>query len=177
MPAGTLTFLFTMDAFEPNDLLQILQNDLEPWVKLRKGAFSLAGDPGDVLEQLAEAPASFRVVAAWEGDEDQTGEPEAGIVDNAFSIWVIKAKGLRLQAGAHLVKASTAGDPPFLRLLSDVRARVRSLAFPEGVTYGRLLYKGSKPFPSPELAYELPTVGFTLRFTLTSSIPFAELRG
>ena len=156
---------------EPSDLLKTLYNDLAPWVAARKGYLSLAGDPGEVLEALADGPQSFRVILAWSGDDDQTGQAQAGIVDNTFEVWLIKAKGMKLKAGLHLIK----GNPPFLSLLSDLRARVRSLVFPDGVTSGFLLYKGAKQF-EPQLALELPTTGYRMTFELTCAIPEMEAR-
>ncbi len=160
---------------DPAGLLVHLQSDLTSWCTPRKGVISIAGDPGDVLESLADAPKSFRVTLCWSGDDDQAGHEEAGIVDNHFEVWLIKAKGMRINPGESLVKG-TKDDPAFLKLLADLRARVRSLAFPEDFTYGRLFYKGCKPFPSPELAFELPTVGYVMRFDLTAAIPATPLR-
>lgn len=165
-------------ALGPHELLLFLQNDVEAWAAPLKGKVTLAGDPGNVLEQLMDAPQGFRVVLAWGGDADQTGEPEAGIVDNTLEVWLMKARGLRKDAGASLVTpAPGTAEPPFLALLSELRRRCRSLAWPELVTYGRLHYKGAVPFPSLELAYELPTTGWKLSFTITASVPWEELRG
>lgn len=156
---------------EPCDLLKRLHTDLTAWAEPKRGLISLAGDPGYVLECLADAPQGFRVILAWAGDEDQTGQAQAGIVDNTFEVWLIKAKGLQLDPGLHLIK----GDPPFLALLSDLRARVRSLVFPDEVTSMFLLYKGAKQF-EPELALQLPTTGYKMTFELTTSMPTVDFR-
>ena len=155
----------------PAGLLSFLREDLAGWVAERKGYLSIAGDPGEVLEALTDGPANFRVVLAWTGDDDQTGQCEAGIVDNSFDVWLIKARGLPLKAGTNLIS----GEVPFLTLLSDLRSRVRSCLFPVDVTNRQVLYKGAKQF-DPELALELPTTGYKLSFELTSSIPFEEYR-
>jgi hypothetical protein len=158
----------------PAALLRYLRNDLEPWCTARKGVLSIAGDPGQVLDFLAQAPHSFRVVLSWGGDDGKDEMEESGIVDNHFEVWLIQAKGLRATPGEYLVK----GEPAFLELLSDLRARVRSLGFPaDESTYGRVLYKGCKPFPNPDLAFELTTVGYCLRFDLTGVVPFIGFRG
>ena len=158
-----------MTDLTPSDLLTLLYTNLTAWVSARKGYLSLAGDPGEVIEALTDAPGSFRVVLSWAGDDDQTGQALGGIVDNTFEVWLIKAKGLRIKPGEHLIK----GEPPFLKLLSDLREELRSLEFPEEVTNCYLLYKGAKQF-EPELALQMPTVGWKMTFELTSALPGVE---
>jgi hypothetical protein len=161
----------------PDRIVQWLRNDLEPWCHKRRGHVSIAGDPGNLLDLLAEQPHGFRVIIAWAGDDDQTGMEEAGIVENHVEVWLCKAKGLKMTPGESLVKG-TERDPAFLLLLSDLRVRLRSLAFPhDETTYGRMLYKGCKPYPNAEMAFELNSTGFCLRFDLTGAVPFIGLRG
>lgn len=148
------------------DIFKRIQCDLDPWAKDRRGYVSIAGDPGELIEMLADKPAGFRVVLSFTGDDDQTGQELAGIVTNTFDFWLIKAKGLQLKPGENLIN----GDPPFLQLLTDLRARIRSMVFPAGVTNERFLYKGCKQF-EPELAAQLPTVGYKLTFELIASVP------
>lgn len=149
----------------PADLLLKLEGDLKTWVARRKGYLSLAGDPGDVLEALTDAPRTFRVVLGWAGDDDQTGQPEAGIVDQQIEVWLIKARGLKLKPGDHLVR----GETPLLDLLSDLRATIRKIEWPDGETSITMLYKGAKQF-EPEIAMALPTTGYKLSFELTTAL-------
>jgi hypothetical protein len=163
---------------EPSKLLLWIKADLEPWIKARHGYLSIAGDPGMVLEQLADAPKSFRVTMCWAGDDPQDDIEESGIVTNHFEFWLSKPKGLKLIPGESLIKPSGPDDPAYLQLLSDLRARLRSIGFPpHPTTYGRMMYRGAKPYPSPELAFELPTTGFCLRFDLIGAVPHIPLRG
>lgn len=155
----------------PAQLLKYLYDDLTPWVAARKGYLSIAGDPGEVLEYLADGPQSFRVVLAWQGDQDQAGTEYAGITENTFEVWLIKSKGLPVTPGIALIK----GDPAFLDLLSDLRARVRSLQFPEEATSQQLFYKSARQF-EPELALTLPTTGYKMEFTLVAAVPFLASR-
>ncbi len=158
-----------MDALSPAGLLLDLETTFKPWILARKGFYSLAGDPGDVLEALADKPLTFRVVLAWGGDEDQTGQEQAGIVTNTFEVWIIKAKGLRLKAGDHLVR----GDPAFLELVSDVRAFVRAHEWPAEITQERCLYTGCRPI-DPELSLVMPTSGYKMTFQLIAAMPVYE---
>ncbi|SRR5581483_3223539 len=160
-----------MDPLTPAALLQFVYDQLKPWTDARKGLLSLAGDPGYVLEALADGPATFRVILAWAGDEDQTGGIEqAGIVTNQFEVWLIKAKGMQLDPGLHLIK----GELAFLALLGDLRQTVRAIRFPEEVTNEIPLYKGAKQF-EPELALQLPTTGYKMTFELIAAIPYLVL--
>ena len=127
---------------------------------------SIAGDPGEVLEALSNAPQTWRVVLAWAGEEDQTGQPLAGIMTNTIEVWIIKAKGLKLEPGAHLLR----GPGAFLAILSQVRAFVRAHEWPDEITDTRVLYQGCRPM-EPELVLALNTAGYKLTFTLTSAIP------
>jgi hypothetical protein len=149
--------------------LEKLYNDLAPWVAARHGYLSLAGDPGEVIEFLCQGPNTFRVVLHWAGDQDNTEQALGGIVDNTFEVWLIKAKGLLLKPGEHLIK----GNPPFLALLSDLRMAIRAMEFPEEVTNRYLLYKGAEQ-PDPALAVQLPTTGYKMKFELTTALPGVE---
>ena len=154
---------------EPNQLLELLYQGLESWTKARQGYLSLAGDPGDVLEALVDGPSTFRVVLHWAGDKDNTEQALGGIVDNTFEVWLLKSKGLRLKPGEHLIR----GNPPFLKLLSDLRAQIRSLEFPEEVTNRYLLYKGADQM-DPALALQVPTTGWKMTFEITTALPGIE---
>jgi len=155
-------------------LIQIIHDDLVPFVQARKGQLRIAQDPGDVLDQLLDKPLSFRVVLHWAGDKDQTDQPQAAIVDNQIEVWVIKAKGLLLNPGDLLIKPQ--GDqPPFLVLLDDITARVRSNVLPDEETSRFLHYKGADPLDALQ-APNLETTAFKLTFTITTAKPHVEYR-
>jgi hypothetical protein len=154
------------EPMEPSQLLELLYKDLEPWVKARRGYLTLAGDPGEVLEALVDGPNTFRVVLHWVGDEDNTEQALGGIVDNTFEVWLLKNKGMRIKPGEFLIK----GNPPFLSLLSDLRAEIRSLEFPEDVTNRYFLYRGAKQM-EPELSLQVPTTGYRMTFEITTALP------
>ena len=155
-------------------LMQIIRDDLAPFVSARKGQLRIAQDPGDVLDQLLDKPASFRVVLHWAGDKDQTDQAQAAIVDNNIEIWVIKAKGLLLNPGDLLIKPQ--GDQPaFLTLLDDLTARVRSNVLPDEETSRFLHYRGADPLDALQ-APNLETTAFKLSFTITSAKPHVEYR-
>jgi hypothetical protein len=158
-----------VNPISPAGLLLLLEARLAPFCAARKGLLSLAGDPGDLMEALGEGPKTFRVVLNWAGDDDQTGQAEVGIVTNKLEVWLIKAKGLRLKPGDHLVR----GAAPFLSLLSDLRAWLRAMEWPADVTDQTLLYRGAQQF-EPELALLLPTTGYKLTFELTTVVPHLE---
>ena len=155
----------------PVDLLLLIQSALNTWKATLVNTpvyVSIAGDPGDIVEALTQSPSGVRVVLAWAGDEDQTGQALAGICDQKFEVWIFKARGLPISAGAALVS----GAYPFLKFVSDCRAQIRKIAFPTDWTNEQILYKGSDQF-EPSLAVALPTAGYKLRFELTAAIPVA----
>ncbi len=154
--------------FAPDTLLKAVYDDLKPWITERKGAISLAGDPNEVIDALMDGPKSFRVVLNWAGDKDQTGQPFVGIVDHSLEVYLIKSKGLRLNPGELLI-AGPVDNPPFLRLLSDLRSRLRSWTYPVDDTNQYLLYKGTDQLDPVHLA-QLPTTGFKMTFELTAAI-------
>ncbi len=151
----------------PAELLLVLYTALQPWCADRGGRVSLAGDPAYILEALLDTPTGFRVVLNWGGRRRPTGQPAAGICDQTFEAWLIKAKA---SSSSPAISWSN-GPAPFLGLLSDLRAFLRSTQFPSGVTNEQVLYTGCKQF-EPELAITLPTTGYKLTFTLTAAIPY-----
>lgn len=150
----------------PVDLLEIIRRAVEQYCQAHNGYCSIAGDPGEIIEALTESPQGFRVVLAWQGDYDETGQAQAGITTQQFEAWIFKAKGLPLQAGEGLVQ----GPSPFLKVISDLRAVIRAIQFPQNWTNLAVLYKGAAHF-DPVLVQTITTAGYKLNFELIAAIP------
>lgn len=155
-----------MPHLKPNDIVLALRDHLDPTVKAARGIVSIASDPFHVIELLGESPAGFRVVILWEGDEDATGQPLAGIVAHTVAIVVSHNRGLRVWNGESLHRDTAAG-PSLLTRLTEVRTLLLRYQFPEGVSSQNLLYLGTQPEITPE---GLPLDAYRLRFRITASI-------
>ena len=158
----------------PDQLLKLIYDDLSAFCQDSAGKVTLAADPGDVLESLFDKPTGYRVVLNWQGDKDQTDQPSAGIVVQTFEAWVIKAKGLPLRTGSQLVEATAAGAP-FLKIVDDVRARIRSLVFPDLITSRFIQHKSTEQL-DPLLTKDVPTVAYKITFELTTAIATQDPR-
>ena len=159
----------------PDQLLKILSDDLSEFVSDQGGKVSLAADPGDVLEALFDKPLGFRVVLNWKGDQDQTDQPCAGIVTHTFEAWVIKTKGLPMRTGSQLVDGSPSHGAPFLQTVDNVRARIRSLVFPDMETSRWIQHKSTEQL-DPLLTKDVPTVAYKITFELTAAVATQEYR-
>jgi hypothetical protein len=151
---------------EPDTLLTLLEDDLTPWVKELKGLLSVAADPWNFLELLAESPVGWRGVLHWDGDENRMDHPDSGCyVRNRFSFGVTCQQGLTAKPLQSLHKARPGGAPALLRLVALARLRIRSFAFPADVSERFVRYAGTEPVILPD---GVPLAGYRLRFELTA---------
>lgn len=158
----------------PDQILTLINDDLCTFVTPMGGKTSLAGDPGDVVEALFDKPTGFRVVLHMGGDKEATENPIGGITTYAIEAWLIKAKGMPLRTGSQLVEGK-AGSDPLLKILSDVKSRIRSLVFPDVITSRYIQYRGTEQ-TDPLLTQDVPTVSWKMTFELTAAMPAQEYR-
>lgn len=151
---------------KPNDIILALRDHLDPHVRPAKGITSIAGDAFHVLELLGESPVAWRVILLWEGDDDATGQPLAGIVRHTISIVISHNRGLRVWNGENLHR-DTAAQPSLLTRLAEIRALVLRFRFPAEITDETLLYLGTQPEVTPE---GLPLDAYRMRFQLHAAI-------
>jgi hypothetical protein len=158
------------------DLLVAIRSDLctAPFITDPNSQVRIAQDPGDLLDQLLDKPTGFRVVLHWAGDKPQTDQPLAGIVDHSIEIWVIKPKGLLLNPG-DLYITSQGGQPPFLQLIDNITAWVRSNAMPDQITSRYFEYRGAEQL-DPMAVPNMETAAFKLSFSITAAKPRISLR-
>lgn len=157
------------DYYTPDSLLSELRTELEPWVRAKKGDFSVARDPYHFLELLAESPAGFRVVLHWDGETNPGDDAQAGCFPaQKISLGLTANLGLTAKPDESLHKASAA-RPALLRLLADVRDRMRGYTFPDETTARFILYKGAEAIVLPDSA--IPLAGYRLNFELTIGLP------
>jgi hypothetical protein len=154
----------------PALLLQTLRTGLAAWAQTHRAALSIASDAWNALELLASGPASLRIILRWDGDS-QDADQDAGIVKHKIAVIVSGARALLAQQGQHLVDGSAATGKPLYESVSAVRAVVRSLEFPGGITSGALRYAGCQPFTTPE---GVPIDAYELLFEIDASIPIEQ---
>lgn len=154
----------------PDQMLKILETHLRPFVQARRGELSIATSEDHLLQLLTLAPIAFRVIINWDGDNDAAdGGDEDGIVLNHFSVVLSMQRGLSITPGDYLVN-ERGGQEPFLKVISLVRARVRSCAFPEGATFGSFFYKGCQSTAVHYEKLDKTAVFYNLNFDLQAAI-------
>ncbi|BET67207.1 hypothetical protein ASA1KI_21250 [Opitutales bacterium ASA1] len=155
---------------EPDTLLQTVHDDLAPWVRARRGLLSVAADPYQFLEVLAEAPQGWRAVLHWAGDESGGSHPlEGAFVDHELHLGISANPGLTIAADVALFGPRAGNTPAILRLVALARAHVRGLVLrtPEEDTEQYLHYRGCAPVVMPE---GIPLRAYRLRFTVTAAL-------
>jgi hypothetical protein len=164
-----------MNPLTPDQYIIALRNDLKKWVEDRKGYLSIAGDVGELLEFLTDKPRTFRVVLNYAGDKNRVeeGGEEAAIGDVSFEVFLVKSKGLRLTPGEHLIQAAGGDDVAFLKLVSDLRDRVRSITWPSDITYQHSLYKEGAWV---DLGSQSEVVAYRLTFELIAAFSWSGYR-
>lgn len=150
---------------EPDQLLALLHADLDSWVRERGGLLSVASDPFNFLELLAEAPAGWRAVLHFESDENRQDNPdEAALLDMVWSLGVTCQKGLSIRPEERLFLPGPAGAPALLRIVATLRLRMRGAVLPSCLFGGRVHYLGAQPLVLPN---GTPLLGYQLRFRVT----------
>jgi len=154
----------------PTRILQALREDLAEYVAEQKGTTSVAKDPWQPIEILADRPTGFRVILLWAGDEpdgsNELHEAE-GILPSVLcnvEVYVSLNLGLVRDPGTKLFEDD--GATPLVERVNEIRARVLSLAFEfDGETLGRFRYRGCAPVVTPE---GWPLTAYKLKFGIVS---------
>jgi hypothetical protein len=155
------------NGLEPAQLLQLLHDDLTPFVQDNAGLLSIASDPWNFLELLSEKPNGWRCILHWDGDVNIMSDPRAGcFCDNNFSIGVTAQKGLSAKPQEQLYRPRAGGAPSLLALVAMVRARVRGFLFPRHASQQSTLYLGCESIALPD---GTPLDGYRLRFSVKAT--------
>ena len=149
-----------------SDILCRLKDGIEAWAKANNAIVSIALDPFNVLEILAEGPEGGRVILHWAGDQNPSELLQMAIARNEIEVVLSYNLGLSLRPDLALIE-STPTRPSLLKQLSDLRGILLSLAYPDGETLVYLVYKGTASFITPE---GFPLAAYRLRFELDSAI-------
>jgi hypothetical protein len=155
---------------DPDRLLQMLEDALLPWAKERGGAVSIATDPFNFLELLAQSPSGWRVVLNWAGDDIEVKSAiEGAILTNRVEVGLQASLGLAADRGAAIHRrraaAATKTSPPsLLALVADARAKVRSLVLSGNDNDNMFHFTGTKPVTMPE---GTPLAAYVLQFEIT----------
>jgi|GEM_PF-1368595 len=155
---------------KPNDIILNLRDGLKVYTDAQKGVLSIANNPFEVIELLAESTPRFRIVILWEGDEDATGQPLAAIVRTTVAVVVSQNRGLRLYKGESVMK-DTESQTSLLTHLDAIRALVRAYRFPPETSDESFLYLGCAPEVTPE---GFPLDAYRMRFRLHNSLPAVQ---
>ncbi|WP_043588981.1 hypothetical protein [Geminisphaera colitermitum] len=163
------------EPYTPDALLAELHADLEPWLRANKGTLSVAADPYNFLELLADSPSAFRVVLHWAGEQNPSDQEGAGVfAPQKFDLGVTANLGLTATPEIALFKPGpNATRPPLLQLVAAVRDRVRGYTWPAGNTTRYMLYRGCDPVTLPDA---MPLRAYRLQFQLTIGLPPAYYR-
>jgi len=153
-----------------DEMLALFRARLETWTRNNRALLSIAKDPWNALEMLAEAPAGLRVILNWSGDA-AAGNLDGGEFGSVNNVEVIVSYNLGLTAkpDAALLSAQP-NRPALLRCVSEIRECILSLgvedeASDELVSPG---YVGCEPVITPE---GIPLAAFRLRFTFVAAFP------
>ena len=154
-------------AITPNELLTAVRDGLAPLAEHWEGAISLATNPFEVIEMLAQSPGTPRIVILWEGEADATGgQRPGGIVTHTVALIISMNRGLPIWSG-QVVSGAAADTPSILERLAELRTAMLSIAFPGGSTSQRFFYLGADSETTPE---GLPLDAYRLRFSLKAKI-------
>jgi hypothetical protein len=154
----------------PAELLTLVHDDLKVFVSTRGGVVSLAADPYNFLEQLAESPQGFKLVVQWAGDDNRTQSADEGVfADQLIEIGISVNTGLTLKPEAALIATRPGGAPALLALVEDVRFRIRSMVISRPLQQDcepRFHYLGAKPVVLPD---GVPLRAYSLRLSITAA--------
>jgi hypothetical protein len=150
------------------DLFNLIKGDLAPYLATLGGLLSIARDPWEVQELLAEAPGRFRVILAWDG-EDTLGDHRSGIVAHKFKAIVSHNRGLALIKGTNL-SLNRATDAPLMTLANQVRDRMRTMAFQNNPTSILLQYQGADLVKVDTQTQSLQLDAYELRWRFPAAI-------
>jgi hypothetical protein len=152
----------------PDQILGALVNGLGPWAAAHKAKPSIARDPFEVLELLAADTPGLRLVVHWAGDEplgDQMAQ--APLVTTTIEVVLGLNLGLSAVPDKQLLIGGS-GRPALYQLISDLRAAVLAVEFPNLATAVFLCYAGTRPLAAPD---GVPLAAYASRFTLESVLP------
>lgn len=153
------------------DLFGLIKTDLQA---IGGGILvSIARDPWEVQELLAEAPGRFRVIMCWDG-EDTIDDHRTGLVAHKFRFIVSQNRGLPVIKGLNL-SVGRAGDPALMTLANTVRDRLRTISFPDNKTSILLQYQGSDLVKVETGGMSLNLDAYELRFRFPAAINRVEL--
>lgn len=159
----------------PDQLITFLEADLAKFAKSEKGTLSLAADPLNFLELLAQAPGNCHLVLHWAGDENQSA---AGLTvpfnRNEMHVGVTINFGLAAKPGEAAIKKRPNGGKSLLKLVQLTRERVRTLVHPDNTCDRHYTYLAADPAILPD---GTPLSGYRLRFAITTSDEAATPRG
>jgi hypothetical protein len=162
-----------MHGLTPADILRVIQADLKEWAGTVRGQISIAKDPWNVLEILAESPSGLRAILHWAGDRQLGDQDDAPLASANVEVILGYAMGLSKDPGSDLVNPQFNARPAVLDLVSELRGRLLSLDFdsdPENADESAetLRYVGTEPVTLPD---GTPTHAYRLKFELDHALP------
>lgn len=133
-----------MAAQTANELFDVVATSLADYAEWAGSKFSRARDAFEVIELLANGPATFRTVLLWAGDEPAGDGASPSVVRSKFTVTISTNRGLHATPGAALSipRTATRGDMSLMDYAEDVRIILRHHT-PLGADTSKLLrYEG-----------------------------------
>jgi hypothetical protein len=152
----------------PDQIVTAIVNGLTPWAASHKAKISIARDPYEVLELLGADTPGLRLVVHWGGDEPLGDQmPQEPAVTTTLEVILGLNLGLTATPDKMLLTGS-ATRPALYQLISDLRAAVLAITFPNLATSDFLSYAGTRPLTAPD---GVPLAAYSSRYTLDGSVP------
>jgi hypothetical protein len=152
----------------PDQIVNALVNGLTPWARAHKARPSIARDPFEVLELLGADTPGLRLVVHWAGDEPLGDQMEQEpLVTTTLEVVLGLNLGLTATPDRQLLSGGPL-RPALYQLISDLRAAVLAIEFPNLATTAFLSYGGTQPLAAPD---GVPLAAYGSRFTLESVLP------
>jgi len=155
-----------MEALRIDEIAIKLKHALERWAASRKAEVSIATDPFHVLEILSAGPQGFRLVLHTSSDENPSDQMELPLADNEIEVILSYNLGLTVKPDLALIHGSN-NRPSLYHELDDLRAFLLAIAFPTILTATYAIYKGRKPFITPD---GIPLAASVLTFHLIAAV-------
>lgn len=157
-------------------ILDAIRADLEQWAQPQNGFVSLAQNPFEVVELLANTNSGFRIIVHFDSDVNNSPlvNHQATVATVTMKATLAVSQGFDWRAWNSLVKAQQTAEnqPATLDLRDNLRAYILAMRFPVvdnalPIHRGMLFYLGTNRINAPD---GLPFAAWEMSFQFRHSI-------